>query len=1079
MQAQLVAARWLAVGFARLSNGRLLPFTNCNRVVSGNRSTKNTQARPSKTREGDRYRTQTSETTCRTGLPGPCSGRSQINCAIVNALGKPSVEPSIQTTMASSHDLREQNRVPTDKRNEGASLPQTRIFGREMGTGGLPRENHGGRSALQGNRPSASGAKENTVPQCPARGSKIPVLVKPHRAKPPANFTKLHQNWEANFQKGKALKKKPCTQPMPFNLTQKGAKTTVVMETDLRRQAKGALDSNTVLPLSRVQKTPDKDKTVHDLTRNPVQPNHEAHETLLATNAAHSEQPVRIIAASPDEAVATHSNAARRVAVAFHTNPAGMEQNGLSQHNQPQSIPFRLDQLPHVALETTINRNKAALAPHTPTHSRNQPPRATVEPRGGIEPCFPRDHKSSARCSQDVIPGLGEAAEGSRGQPSASDAPKPLEHNSLDSAVPDSGDQNTSLKQRPSPTHPAPPPQKAGAAVKDGEASVEDFVPDPAALASILQNLGLKPGGAAPSGSASRAPTLGRGSLYLPQRVTMSVRAKGFDRHMTPGQANQNSHRTSVWTPQRVLDTRPQSTRKLSSMQRPCAFRGTPVQTPSQQRMAWMNAVTNKLRNTNGSPCMEHVAMRLFEKPEEGDGQLDTQVNRDRDRDEVGMGEAAEGSRGQPSASDAPKPLEHNSLDSAVPDSGDQNTSLKQRPSPTHLAPPPQKPGAAVKDGEASVEDFVPDPAALASILQNLGLKPGGAAPSGSASRAPTLGRGSLYLPQRVTMSVRAKGFDRHMTPGQANQNSHRTSVWTPQRVRDTRPQSTRKLSSMQRPCGFRGTPVQTPSQQRMAWMNAVTNKLRNTNGSPCMEHVAMRLFEKPEEGDGPLDTQVNRDRDKGQEEKGASRPPQERERETAAPAFFQSVNRESVIVFSQGRRVCRQVETQESGQASQASNGALSSAPFRSIPAGDSPSKLVPCPSTFSETKSTPSTLSSSALRPEQALSCHSALSGRLATSQKEATGGPVGVRWKIPAAAAPPCGSLMKQRLLVQRMQDILLDEECAFYTSRTQDQHRTAPLCRDLLNPLARTFHLQEALHFVPILQAELPAALSSAS
>lgn len=125
-----------------------------------------------------------------------------------------------------------------------------------------------------------------------------------------------------------------------------------------------------------------------------------------------------------------------------------------------------------------------------------------------------------------------------------------------------------------------------------------------------------------------------------------------------------------------------------------------------------------------------------------------------------------------------------------------------------------------------------------------------------------------------------------------------------------------------------------------------------------------------------------------GQEEKGASRPPQERERETAAPAFFQSVNRESVIVFSQGRRVCRQVEAQESGQASQASNGALSPAPFRSIPAGVSLSKLVPCPSTFSETKSAPSTLSSSALRPEQALSCHSALSGRLATSQKEATG-------------------------------------------------------------------------------------------
>ncbi|XP_041095214.1 uncharacterized protein LOC121307146 isoform X2 [Polyodon spathula] len=705
--------------------------------------------------------------------------------------------------MASPRSLRQQNRVPPGKRNEGASLAQTRIFGREMATGGLPRENHEGRSALQGDRPSATRAKENTASQCPARGSKIPVLVKPHRAKLPANFTKLHQNWEASFQKGKALKKKPCTQPVPFNLTQKGAKTTVVRETDLRRQAKGAPDSNPALPLSRVQKTPGKDETVHGLTRNPVQPNH---EMPLDTNGAHSDQPVRIIAASPDEAVATPSNAARRVAVAFHTNSAGMEQNGSSQYNQPQLIPFTLNQLPHVALETTINRNAAAVAPRTPTHSGNQPPRATVEPRVGTEP-------------------------------------------------------------------------------------------------------------------------------------------------------------------------------------------------------------------------------------------------------------------GEKSVSYAPKPLVHNSSDFAVPDSGAKNKSLKQRPSPAHPAPPPQKPAALAKDGKAAVEDFVPDPAALASILQNLGLNPGGAAPSGSASRAPTLGRGSVYLPQRVTMSVRAKGFDRHMTPGRANQNSHRTSVWTPGRVLDTRPQSTRKLSTMQRPCGFRGTPMQTPSQQRIAWMNAVTSKLRNANGSPCMEHVAVRLFEKPEEGDGQLDTQVNRDRDEGQEEEGASRPPQEREREAAAPAFFQSVSRESVIVFSQGRRVCQQVEAQENGKASQASNGPLSSAPFRSTPAGVVQSKLVPGPSTFSETKSTPSTLS--ALQSGHALPCHSSLSGRLATSQDETTGQPVGVRWKIPAAAAPPSGSLMKQRLLVQRMQDVLLDEECAFYTSRTRDQHCPVPLCRDLHNPLARTFHLQEALHFVPIL------------
>ncbi|KAM4796018.1 tastin [Rhinophrynus dorsalis] len=60
--------------------------------------------------------------------------------------------------------------------------------------------------------------------------SKLPV---PSKAKPPPDFKKMHQAWQNQFQKGKAVSKKSCTRPQPFNLSQKGDRFRVASVTDM------------------------------------------------------------------------------------------------------------------------------------------------------------------------------------------------------------------------------------------------------------------------------------------------------------------------------------------------------------------------------------------------------------------------------------------------------------------------------------------------------------------------------------------------------------------------------------------------------------------------------------------------------------------------------------------------------------------------------------------------------------------------------------------------------------------------------------------------------------------------------
>ncbi|XP_071991218.1 tastin isoform X2 [Engystomops pustulosus] len=81
--------------------------------------------------------------------------------------------------------------------------------------------------------------KENglNAPKCPQQGmskpqnpprSRLPI---PSKTKEPPDFQKLHQSWQNQFHKGKAVRKKSCTRPQPFNFSQKGDCSQVTSDT--------------------------------------------------------------------------------------------------------------------------------------------------------------------------------------------------------------------------------------------------------------------------------------------------------------------------------------------------------------------------------------------------------------------------------------------------------------------------------------------------------------------------------------------------------------------------------------------------------------------------------------------------------------------------------------------------------------------------------------------------------------------------------------------------------------------------------------------------------------------------------
>ncbi|XP_056094799.1 uncharacterized protein troap [Rhinichthys klamathensis goyatoka] len=331
---------------------------------------------------------------------------------------------------------------------------------------------------------------------------------------------------------------------------------------------------------------------------------------------------------------------------------------------------------------------------------------------------------------------------------------------------------------------------------------------------------------------------------------------------------------------------------------------------------------------------------------------------------------------------------------------------------------------AEAKSTTGSAVSFSPDPAALCSILLNEGVRAVGATPR--VSTCPT-GRGtSIYSAQRVPVK---KNKPEATATAAASQCANRTPVmkWTPQRVANTKPQSMRKLCTGQKMSSLRGSPglrgAHDPS----------TGLLMCHEG----EDVVQRLFEDQEQTD---DDRIDQDEVTSQQllkshqtAEAQSRMKENsdsnhchtenRGKKTAQP-FIQAAHRGSVIVFSSSQRL-----GPDRSQDTLKTTGA------------DVPLQLcVDRPTSQNALPLLSDQRNGSQINPSLDLAKQS--------------------QSKAPTVTHSTAVSALRRRHTP--LEEMILDEECATYTSRLL----SCPLQPRCGNPVATTLLFKDCTSFLPI-------------
>ncbi|XP_067226956.1 uncharacterized protein troap isoform X1 [Chanodichthys erythropterus] len=329
---------------------------------------------------------------------------------------------------------------------------------------------------------------------------------------------------------------------------------------------------------------------------------------------------------------------------------------------------------------------------------------------------------------------------------------------------------------------------------------------------------------------------------------------------------------------------------------------------------------------------------------------------------------------------------------------------------------------AAIKASAGSAVSFSPDPAALRSILLNEGVRAAGATPR--VSTCPS-GRGtSIYSAQRVPV----KKNKPEATTAAASQCANRTPVmkWTPQRVANTKPQSMRKLCTTQK-SSLRGSPgLHGPHDPS-------TGLLVCHEG----EDVVQRLFEDQEQMD---DDQIDQDdvtsqqllkshqtteaQSRMKENGNSNHCNTENEGKKTNQPFIQAAHRGSVIVFSSSQRL-----GSDRSQDTLKTTGA--GVPLQLC--GDRPTSHNALPLLSDERNG-------SKINPTLDL-----------TKESQSKASTV-----IHSTAV----SALRRRHTP--LEELILDEECATYTSRLL----SCPLQPRCGNPVATTLLFQDSTSFLPI-------------
>ncbi|XP_051281743.1 uncharacterized protein troap isoform X1 [Dicentrarchus labrax] len=467
--------------------------------------------------------------------------------------------------------------------------------------------------------------------------SRLPVLAKSLRLQTPSDFSQSHSRWEEKPLAGKTKKKKPCTRPIPFNLSQpKSSRMATENQQPLTvsQSRTGAHVANNVcngrlktqhinakptqhpVPLnSHVDSTKGSGKCNGKATEeNAPQLSGQTGPSNTFKTSAPLSHPLSFI---PDNAVQQNSTTSsaksafnaeacldnmNRLSLKDQTKTSHPSQNTqlTAQGNFSKSSTDKVEnfQRDHAAL-LSILRNEGVSATGLGSATPQSKPYNYLPQRVSFMKSQQKSGPTSGSMKlmqfspnsaalQSILQNEGVKVGG------------PVGATPLNSARPSGRGTSVYTAQRV-------PARKNHAEAPGGPAGsmkLVQFSPDSAALQSILQNEGVKVGGPVGATPLNSARPSGRGtSIYTAQRVPN--RKNRAEATGGPVAGVLKDSPLKKWTPQRVRDTRhqPMSAMKwhLSTHQSPYA--GTPGL---------------RVCKTNPQPCQEQeVVQRLFDDEDE------------------------------------------------------------------------------------------------------------------------------------------------------------------------------------------------------------------------------------------------------------------------------------------------------------------------------------------------------------------------------------------------------------------------------------------------------------------------------
>ncbi|XP_062247101.1 uncharacterized protein troap [Platichthys flesus] len=399
--------------------------------------------------------------------------------------------------------------------------------------------------------------------------SRLPVLAKSLPLQTPVDFTQSHRRWEGKPLAGKAKKKKPCTRPVPFNLTQPKSSAT-----SHNRQPKSHPGSQAVQPENNVGNAR---LRTQNITSKPTKHPAVSNSHVDSTHKSHGKSTEKISHLSgqsePPSTFKTSATLSNPLS-AFHNN--ALHQNSAASSAQPA-----------LSAETCLaNMNRLSLKDQTKLSHADQKTQLTTQVKSSTGENFQSDHAAFLSILRNE--GVSNAALGS-----GFATPHSKQYKYMPQRV-------SILKSR----------QKAAATT--GLERLVQFSPDTTALQSILQNVGVNAGGLLGTTPRMSVCPPGRNtSIYTAQRVQIRKNVT----EATGGPVVALKDTPKKWSPQRVRDSRqkPMSAMKwhLSAQQSP-----------------YTNTPGLRSCKTNLQPHQEEIVQRLFDDQEElnTDEDLETQT---------------------------------------------------------------------------------------------------------------------------------------------------------------------------------------------------------------------------------------------------------------------------------------------------------------------------------------------------------------------------------------------------------------------------------------------------------------------